>query len=176
MLSECDPISAEATHKNNVKRVIRALEIFHASGIPKSEWDRRSKEIPPDIEMLTFCIVYRDREILYERIDRRVDEMIRSGLADETRFLMEKGYLSPDTTAGQAIGYKEYACFLRGEISEDEAIDKIKLATRHYAKRQLTWFSAKEDIVKIYADKDGVVATPEQLCDEITERILEFCK
>jgi tRNA dimethylallyltransferase len=144
--------------------------------VPKSEWDRRSKEVPPDIDLLTFCIVYRDREILYERIDRRVDEMIKSGLADETRFLMENGYLSPDTTAGQAIGYKEYACYLRGEISEDEAIEKIKLATRHYAKRQLTWFSAKEDIIKIYADKDGAVATPEALCDEISERIVEFCK
>ncbi len=174
MLCEYDPESAEATHKNNIKRVIRALEIYHASGIPKSEWDRRSRAVPPEMDILTFCVTYRDRELLYRRIDERVDKMLENGLADETRFLMERGYLHPDTTAGQAIGYKEYACFLRGEISEDEAIENIKLATRHYAKRQMTWFSSKDYIRKIYMDRDTRIATPAEICEEIASEVTNF--
>lgn len=174
MLCRCDAESALTIHKNNVKRVIRALEIFHVSGIPKSEWDARTKNAPPQIDMLTFCITYRDREILYRRIDERVDEMIRQGLAEETRFLLERGYLDEKTTASQAIGYKEYAQFLRGEISEEQAIENIKLATRHYAKRQLTWFSSKESIIPLYADDGERLATPAELCDRISEQVLNF--
>ena len=174
MLRECDPDSAEAIHKNNVKRVIRALEIYHASGIPKSEWDRRTREAPPVIDMLTFGIFYHDRELLYRRIDERVDAMLQLGLPNETRFLLENGLLNEDSTAYQAIGYKEYARFINGEISEDEAIADIKLATRHYAKRQLTWFSSKENVIPVYADEGGQLATCAELCDRIQERIQEF--
>ena len=174
MLKECDPESAEAIHKNNVKRVIRALEIYHASGIPKSEWDRRTKNAPPVIDMLIFGIFYHDRELLYRRIDERVDAMVRLGLQKETRFLLENGLLSKDSTAYQAIGYKEYARFINGEISEDEAIADIKLATRHYAKRQLTWFSSKENVIPIYADEGGQLATCAELCDRVQEKIQEF--
>ena len=174
MLLECDPESAERTHKNNVKRVIRALEIYHTTKIPKSEWDRRSKEIPPQIDILTFCILYENRDTLYERIDLRVDEMEKLGLRKETEFLIENGYLDEKNTASQAIGYKEYAEFLRNAITEEEAIEKIKLATRHYAKRQLTWFLAQKDIIPIYADKGGRVRSASELCDEIEERINAF--
>ncbi len=176
MLCACDEESALTIHKNNVKRVIRALEIFHVSGIPKSEWDARTKSAEPQIDMLTFCISYHDREILYRRIDERVDEMIRQGLADETRFLLKKGYLDEKTTASQAIGYKEYAQFLRGEISEEQAIENIKLSTRHYAKRQLTWFSSKENIIPLYVDDGEKLASPAELCDQISEQVFEFCK
>ena len=174
MLCECDAESALTIHKNNVKRVIRALEIFHVSGIPKSEWDARTKNAEPQIDMLTFCIAYHDREILYRRIDERVDEMIRQGLAEETRFLFENGYLDEKTTASQAIGYKEYAQFLRGEISEAQAIENIKLSTRHYAKRQLTWFSSKENIIPLYVDEDERLSTPAELCDRISAQVLNF--
>ena len=174
MLCQCDGQSALTIHKNNVKRVIRALEIFHVSGVPKSEWDKRTQECEPQIDMLTYCLLFRDREILYERIDRRVDMMIRDGLADETRSLMQNGYLDESTTAAQAIGYKEYAEFLRGETDEAQAIEKIKLATRHYAKRQLTWFSSKPHIKPLYVDKDTGIATPAELCEEIKEEVFNF--
>lgn len=176
MLQERDPESAEAIHKNNVKRVIRALEIYEITKIPKSEWDRRSKELPPKIDILSFCISYENRDTLYKRIDLRVDEMVNLGLRKETEFLLENGYLDKKNTASQAIGYKEYAEFLRGEISEEEAIEKIKLATRHYAKRQLTWFSAQKDIIPIFADKGGVLRCAGELCDEMEERIKAFLK
>ena len=174
MLLKCDPESAEKIHKNNVKRVIRALEIYEMTKIPKSEWDKRSKEIPPQIDILSFCICYENRDTLYKRIDLRVDEMVNLGLRNETEFLLENGFLDKKNTASQAIGYKEYAEFLRGEISENEAIEKIKLATRHYAKRQLTWFSAQKDIIPIYADKDGIMRSADELCDEMEERIKAF--
>ena len=174
MLCACDEKSALAIHKTNVKRVIRALEIFHVSGVPKSEWDERTKQSEPQIDLLCYCILYHDREILYKRIDTRVDEMIKTGLKEETRFLLDAGYLDEKTTASQAIGYKEYAEFLRGEISETEAIEKIKLSTRHYAKRQLTWFSSKEHIKPLYADEGGVIATAKELCDKIREDVFNF--
>ena len=106
MLLSVDPVSAEAIHKNNVKRVIRALEIYRATGKTKSEWDKESKSIPPQIDILTFCIVYENRDTLYRRIDQRVDQMIKDGLREETEFLLKNGYLDESNTASQAIGYK----------------------------------------------------------------------
>lgn len=174
MLLSVDKSSAEAIHKNNVKRVIRALEIYRATGKTKSEWDRESKEISPQIDLLCFCIVYEDRNTLYSRIDQRVDKMIEDGLREETEFLLKNGYLSENNTASQAIGYKEYLEFLRGEATEKEAIEKIKLATRHYAKRQLTWFSAQSGIIPLVADKDGKLRGVSELCDEMETRVKEF--
>lgn len=134
-LLECDPDSAVAIHPNNTRRVIRALEIYRLSGIPKSRWDR---ECPTDeyrSDALLLCLTA-PREQLYERIDRRVMEMMEAGLREEVE------RLSPDpaTTAGQAIGYKEMLRALLGEITEREAVEEIQLASRRYAKRQLTWF------------------------------------
>lgn len=174
MLLSVDSVSAETIHKNNVKRVIRALEIYRATGKKKSEWDRESKSIPPQIDLLSFCIVYESRDILYSRIDQRVDMMIESGLREETEFLLSNGYLSDSNTASQAIGYKEYLEFLRGEVSEAEAIEKIKLATRHYAKRQLTWFSAQKGIIPLVADERGRLKSARELCDEMEKLVKEF--
>ena len=174
MLRQCDEKSAEAIHKNNVKRVIRALEVYHTTGIRKSEWDERSKSIPPQIDLLSFCIMYEDRDTLYKRIDLRVDEMIKKGLRDEVEFLLNKGYLSSKSTASQAIGYKEYLEFFRNEITESEAIEKIKLATRHYAKRQLTWFCAQKNIIPVYADSNGKLRTASEMCSEIEQKAKSF--
>lgn len=138
-----DSESAEAIHPNNVKRVIRALEIKLLTGIPKSEWDRRSRLAPSPYTSVVLGLSYPERAVLYERIDRRVDMMIEAGLPDEVRGLLESGRLPRGSTAAQAIGYKEIIACLDGETSLDEAIENVKTATRRYAKRQITWFGSK---------------------------------
>jgi len=138
-LRECDPESAEKIHENNVRRVIRALEIYEKTGIPKSRLDEISKEGAKDIDILVICLDFHNRENLYERIDARVDLMIRDGLVDEARALYVKGVLNGGT-ASQAIGYKELIPYLRGEGELSLAVELIKQSSRRYAKRQLTWF------------------------------------
>lgn len=149
-----DPESAAAIHPNNVKRAIRALEIYECCGVPKSELDRRSRERGLCYDARVIGLRYRSRELLYSRIDRRVDIMMADGLLDETRRLLDEGVFERNTTAAQAIGYKELLGYLRGECTLDEATGRLKLATRHYAKRQMTWFSAKSYVRWIDAD-DG---------------------
>lgn len=154
-LREVDPDAADAIHPNNVRRVVRALEIFHTTGKTKTSLDEKSRQISPLFSPLIIGLTYGDRDILYKRIDERVDKMFEKGLEDEVRGLLEKGFLSENTTAGQAIGYKETAKFIRGEISLEEASEQIKLSTRHYAKRQITWLSAKKDIVPLMMTKEN---------------------
>ncbi len=134
-LCVCDPDSAQSIHPNNVRRVIRALEIFRLSGIPKSQWDRENPSEEYRADALLLCLTA-PREQLYERIDRRVDEMMEQGLYEEVASL----HLDPSTTAGQAIGYKEMLGCFHGELSVSQAVSQIQLASRRYAKRQLTWF------------------------------------
>ena len=139
MLEELDPDAAAAIHENNVKRVVRAIEICKTSGMTKTEWDKEASHAPSrDADLIV--LDFRDREKLYARIDARVESMIAAGLADETKKLYGIGALAPENTAAQAIGYKELLPYVRGEITLDEAAANLKLATRHYAKRQLTWF------------------------------------
>ncbi len=164
-LETSDPISAAAIHPNNVKRVVRALEIGILTGIPKSEWDRRSRMAPSPYRALVFGLSYPDREVLYDRIDRRVDAMMTAGLENEVRTLIGTGRLPRDCTAAQAIGYKELISFLDGNGTRGEAVAAIKLATRHYAKRQITWFGAKP-----YVDP---VATEGNLSRESFEEIVK---
>ena len=152
-LERVDPESARATHPNNQKRVIRALEIYYSCGIPKSELDRRSKQIESRYDARVAWLRYSERDLLYSRIDKRVDVMIEQGLLAETEALMSEGVFEKNSTAAQAIGYKELLGYLRGEQSLDEALEELKRATRRYAKRQITWFSAKE------------YATPIDVCD-----------
>lgn len=141
-LCEIDPESAAQIHPNNVRRVVRALEIYKRTGIPKSEWDRRTRETESPYEA-TVIGIERPREELYRRIDERVDRMIAAGLAEETAALAARGVFDRNRTAAQAIGYKEILPYLRGERSLAEAAETLKRATRHYAKRQMTWFRAK---------------------------------
>lgn len=144
MLKKVDPKSAEAVHPNNLKRVIRALEIYKTTGKTKTELDRESVR-----ESLYNAEIYglnRPREELYERINKRVDIMLKNGLLDEVKNLLEMG-ISRDATSMQAIGYKELVEYFEGRCTLDAAIDKIKQESRRYAKRQLTWFKRNNEII-----------------------------
>ena len=153
-LAKVDAESAAKIHPNNTRRVIRALEIYETTGIPKSELDRRSREKSSEFDILMITLDFHNRENLYRRIDARVDEMITDGLYGEVEALVKSGALTPDSTAGQAIGYKEMLRAVNGEITLLEAAEAIKLATRRYAKRQLTWFR-HTDAVRIMADRES---------------------
>ena len=158
LLAEKDPEAAEKIHMNNVKRVIRALEIIKGSGMTKTEWDRRAVKNAKALPAVMLGLNYRDREKLYARIDARVDIMLAQGLFDEVKGLYEAGLLAEGSTAYDAIGYKEMLACVRGEESLESAAEKIKLATRHYAKRQLTWFLRNKDIHWLYPDDYGTKA------------------
>lgn len=138
MLAEFDPVSAKRLHPNNVKRIIRAIEFYKVSGVPISEHQERTKLKESRYDATMFLINH-NREVLYDRINRRVDIMISDGLVDEVRSIMNMGY-SRDLNSMQGIGYKEMIAYLEGEISLADTIDMIKQNSRRYAKRQLTWF------------------------------------
>ncbi len=163
MLREIDPESAEAIHPNNVKRVIRAIEIFRVCGIPKSELDRRSLSGGDRYDATVIGLRYADREVLNRRIDRRVDVMLREGLVEETRQLMSEGVFEKNRTAAQAIGYKEILPYCLGTCTLVEAADALKLATRRYAKRQMTWFSARPYVRWVECMEDGREKTFEEI-------------
>ena len=162
-LIRVDPVSAEKTHANNRKRVIRALEIYRCSGKPKSVWDAESLENKPDFDMTHVTLVSSDREYLYSRIDKRVDIMMEQGLENEVRGLS----LSPHSTAGQAIGYKEIMSAFAGEMSIADAVSLIKQRSRNYAKRQLTWFRRYGDAIR-YDISDG------NKCDNIVNFLISL--
>lgn len=162
-LLRVDPESAAAIHPNNVKRVIRALEIYIASGEKKSELDKRSKELESPYDATVIYLNYLNRDILYRRIDSRVDSMIKDGLVEETRALMAERVFELNRTASQAIGYKELFGFIEGRESLDSAIEALKRATRRYAKRQVTWFSVKDYILPLDADSDNGLKTFEEI-------------
>ncbi|MCQ2432932.1 MAG: tRNA (adenosine(37)-N6)-dimethylallyltransferase MiaA [Clostridia bacterium] len=151
-LQELDPASAEAIHKNNAKRIIRALEIVLTTGKPKSVWDAESHNIPSPYHATVIGLDYKDRSVLHERINRRVTLMLEAGLVDEVRTLYEGGWLPEGSTAAQAIGYKEFSAYLRGEMTEAEAAEQIRTSTRRYAKRQLTWFRRNPAVHWLYPD------------------------
>jgi len=166
-LCEVDPDSASAIHKNNVKRVIRALEIYECCGTPKSVLDKASRERGLLYDATVIGLRYHSRELLYSRIDQRVDIMISDGLYDEVVRLKAAGVFERNATAAQAIGYKELLGVLDGTATLEEAVDGLKLATRHYAKRQMTWFSAKPYVTWIYADtEDGQMRPFADILDE----------
>ena len=143
ILKEKDPIEAEKVHANNVKRVIRALEICKTTGMTKTEADKLAiGNRPYDAEYIGLSV---EREILYDRINRRVDIMMEQGLLNEVKMLLDMD-IRRDSTAMQAIGYKELVAYFDGECTLDEAVDKIKQESRRYAKRQLTWFRRNKDI------------------------------
>ena len=152
-----DPDSAAAIHKNNVKRVIRALEIFECCGTPKSVLDKQSRERGMLYDACVIGLRYHSRERLYARIDQRVDMMLEDGLYDEVVRLRAEGIFEQNATAAQAIGYKELLGYLDGRESLAEAVESLKRATRRYAKRQITWFGAKDYVKWIDMTEDGCV-------------------
>ena len=152
-LREIDPASADAIHANNVKRVIRALEFYHQTGKKISEHneEERQKESPYDF---LYFVLNDDRGNLYKRIDLRVDLMAKEGLLDEVKALKAKGY-TKDMVSMQGLGYKEVLDYLNGDISFEEAIYRIKRDTRHFAKRQITWFKRERDVTWINKQEFG---------------------
>lgn len=162
-LVELDPKSAEDIHPNNRKRVIRALELC-MSGTSKTEQNENSMLIDSPYDALYIGIGYRDRQKLYDRINKRVDLMLEAGLENEARQMLGKQGL----TARQAIGHKELQPYIDGNITLDEAVEGLKRETRRYAKRQLTWFRRNENINWLYAD--------EMSRDELVEKAVDLAK
>ena len=138
-LRRIDPDRAEKLHPNDEKRILRALEVWYETGETITAHDQRTRSLPPRYDALRVCLNFSRREDLWARIDRRVDQMMADGLEEEVRALLASG-VPPAATAMQAIGYKEFAAALRGEETMDQAVDQVKLRSRQYAKRQLTWF------------------------------------
>lgn len=135
-LAQVDPITAERLHPNDVKRVIRALEIYELSGYKMSDFQLRAQHSPYDLVIIGLTM---DREKLYQRINLRVELMIEAGLVEEVRRLLDQGY-DASLVSMQGLGYKELIPYLYGEITLEKAINDIKQRTRHFAKRQLSWF------------------------------------
>ena len=175
MLRKVDPESADAIHANNVKRVIRALEFYKLTGQKISEHNEkeRAKESPYE-----FCyfVLNDDRKLLYDRIDIRIDKMLEEGLLEEVTSLRNRGY-TKDMVSMQGLGYKEILDYLNGECSLDEAIYILKRDTRHFAKRQLTWFRRERDV--IWVDKNNYDHDEEKILDVmlsyVKERINTSC-
>ncbi len=142
-LAAVDQETANRSHPNDVKRVIRALEVHHVTGMPMSEYQTRSEESPYNLLLIGLTM---DRTQLYERINRRVDAMVAEGLVEEVEGLLAKGY-NASLRSMQALGYKEIIAYLEGQMAREEAIELIKKRTRNFAKRQLTWFRAMKDII-----------------------------
>ncbi len=149
-LQQCDPESAAKLHENNLRRVIRALEVFELTGVTLSEFARQSRSVPSPWDVTWFGVGFTERQKLYDRIDARVDAMLEMGLADEVREEHKSGRRR--ATAAAAIGYKELLPWLRNEASMAECVAKLKQETRRYAKRQGTWFRRNEQINWIYRD------------------------
>lgn len=161
-LKIADPESAAELHPNNLVRVIRALEVFELTGKKLSQYKAESRLEETPYDSVIIGLSYSDRQKLYDRINRRVDIMVESGLVEEARAVFESGNMK---TAGNAIGYKELIPYFRNECSLEECVEKIKQETRRYAKRQLTWFRKNAKIHWIMLDEF-----------DDKEKILTFCK
>lgn len=161
-LCQVDPESAGAIHPNNVKRVIRALEYYHFTGEKFSVHNATERQRSSPYEFL-YVVLCMEREKLYERIDLRVDQMMEAGLLEEVKGLLAKGY-DRNLVSMQGLGYKEVAAALAGECTLDDAIYRIKRDTRHFAKRQMTWFRREREVTML--DKESFADT-EELVREI---------
>ena len=167
LLRAVDPQSAKDIHANNVKRVIRALEFYEKTGTPISAHNAMEREKRSPYGFAYFVLTDK-REKLYERIDARVDAMMEQGLLDEVKALKKKGY-SRDMVSMQGLGYKELLAYLDGECSLEEAVYIIKRDTRHFAKRQLTWFRRERDV--IWVDKSAFDYDDEKILKYMLEEI-----
>lgn len=167
MLFQIDPVSAQKIHENDLKRVIRALDYYHENKCPISEHNhmQQQKEAAYDY---AYFVLNRDRQTIYDRINKRVDMMISNGLVEEVRSLIAGG-ISPDSVAMQGLGYKETVRYINGDISLDRLSELIKLGTRHFAKRQITWFKRERDVNWLnYEDYSNV--------DDMLNKMIEILK
>lgn len=167
MLRAVDPKAAEEIHTNNIKRVIRALEFYEKTGTQISAHNEaeRAKSSPYGF---AYFVLTDERENLYHRIDARVDQMMEQGLLDEVKKLKEMGY-TKDMVSMQGLGYKELLAYLDGECTLEEAVYIIKRDTRHFAKRQLTWFRRERDV--IWVDKSAFDYDEEKILKYMLEEI-----
>ncbi len=162
-LSGFDPETAASLLPQNGKRIIRAIEIYETTGITMSEHIRHSRLVPSPYDYTVIGLTYSDRQMLYDRINKRVDIMLERGLIEEARAFYG---INSGNTASAAIGYKELKPYLDGEMPLDEAVERLKQATRHYAKRQLTWFRRDKYINWIEIDKcDSVFEEAKRIFD-----------
>ena len=152
-LQELDPAAAEKIHPNNTKRVVRALELYEITGMTITEQNERSRILPPPFSAFMLAL-FPERERLYERINLRVDQMAEAGLFEEAEKLRQMG-LTKEMQSMQGIGYKEAFDCLDGLTNREECLDIIKQATRHYAKRQLTWFRRDERYHWVNPEEEG---------------------
>ena len=167
MLLDVDPVSAGEIHANNVKRVIRALEFYHQNQSPISAHNQEQKEHETPYN-LAYFVLNVPRELLYKRIDDRIDEMLKEGLLEEVQKLKDMGY-HRGMVSMQGLGYKEILAYLDGEYPLEEAVRILKRDTRHFAKRQLTWFKRERDVRFLnLPDFGGDVSN-------VLKRILEDC-
>lgn len=167
MLKEVDEESALRIPPQNIKRVIRALEYNHLTGRKISDHND-NESVKEPVYNAAYFVLTDDRELIYSRIDKRVDDMIGAGLEKEVRAILDSG-TSPDCVSMQAIGYKEMVPYIRGEISLDEAVYRIKLRTRHFAKRQLTWYKREPDVImmdrrEFNGDTDAMIGFMSEEC------------
>ena len=168
MLRKVDPVSADAIHAHNVKRVIRALEFYHQNGSPISAHNEEQKQHESPYN-LAYFVPNMPRELLYERIDLRVDQMMKEGLLEEVTRLKNEG-CHRGMVSMQGLGYKEILAFLDGEYPLEEAVRVLKRDTRHFAKRQLTWFRREQEV--IWVNKDQFAYQE----DKILDYMLEICR
>lgn len=168
-LREVDPESADKIHENNLRRVIRALEIYETTGRKKSELDTIPS--PAKYDFLAFELRRTDMDERYARIEKRCDDMIAAGLLEETKKLLDMGIFEKNPTAAQAIGYKEMLGCVRGEVDVSEARERLCIATRRYAKRQVTWFSAKN-----YIETVGLTDSMPDPTDALAAKVREWLK
>jgi len=168
ILKQCDPAAAEAIHPNNIKRTIRAIEYFKLTGEPisKHNEEQSGNESP---YQYAYFVLNNDREILYDNINLRVDKMLDSGLVKEVEWLKGQGY-DRSLVSMQGLGYKEIYAYLEGECSLEEAVYLLKRDTRHFAKRQITWFKREQDVIwlskKDYSSEDDILTEMVQILKE----------
>ena len=168
MLADIDIEYAQSIHPNNVKRVARAIEYYRLTGEKMSEHNKSAKEKESPYNT-AFFVLNMDRQKLYERIDMRVDIMMENGLENEVRKLIDMGY-SPELVSMQGLGYKEFIPYFNGEISLEKAVDDIKKYTRHFAKRQLTWFRRQTEGIWIDMTDGDKEKALSQIINEIEKR------
>lgn len=169
-LQEIDPQAAEKIHANNHKRILRALEFFELTGEKISEHNQRESQKESAYQEL-FYVLTTERKLLYQRIDDRVDKMVANGLIEEVKALYDRGYRK-HMTAMQGLGYKEILNYLSGEWSLDKAIYELKKGTRHFAKRQITWFKREKKVDWIFLENYGF--DYHKICDKIKEDFINI--
>ncbi len=167
-LREIDAEAAESIHPNNVKRVIRAIEIYRLTGMTKTQVDAEQVSGETAYDNVNVILDYKSRDILYDRINRRVDLMLRNGLTEEVKALYDGGRLT-GKTASQAIGYKELLPYFEGHCTLHDAAEQIKQNTRHYAKRQITWFR-RYDGIRIIPDEGEVLLTAAEMAEMVIQQ------